>query len=482
MLYFIIFIIFAALAVKAFFCRLPDVAEAKKGGAGLTGCFLGMAAVLYQWLPQKRGKKTGILKNLAELYPEEIPGRIKRQYDIQRIKIMLMVIFAGDIVALFMWISGGKEEVLVDGGYVLRNRQGEGSREVLLTARRENGEGIESGLVIKECRYETKELEELYEEMLQKIPSVVLADNESWDCVTKDLCFMDRMEGYPFSLQWSSDNYYFLTGSGKVAAFEDVKEKKEKTALVTLTLRAEYYDFAKEQVFYARICPMQEETAFSDKVKDSLKQSEEENPYDSKVLLPATIQGEQVVWEERQDSGSGQVFFLSILGAAAVCFLKNLDLQKKVQERNAKLAAEYPAVITRLALYLGAGMNLNGAWEKTAAAGSSRETVNPVYREMLLTCHEIEGGISEAEGYERFGRRVRQQRYIRLTTLLVQNLKKGNAALLLQLRQEAFLALEEYDAEIKRAGEETGTKLLFPMMLLMGMVMVLIMVPAFFSI
>lgn len=481
MFYFIVFTAFIVLAVIAFLSKQPEISEPEKKG-GLSTCFLRMAAMLYQWLPKKGGRSTKVCRNLAQLYPEETTGRIKRQYDIKRIQIILAVIFAGDIAALFLWINGGNGEVLVDGSYVLRKKQGEGSREVFLTAKREDGEEIETGLVIDECRYKAEELELLYAEMLTKISPVVLADNKSWDCITEDLCFMDRMAGYPFSLYWNSDNYYFVTGSGRVAAFEDVENREEKTALVTLTLRAEYFDFVKEHIFYARICPMQEETVFSDRVKDSLKQSEKENPYGSRIVLPTSIQGEKVTWEERQDNASGQVFLLSILGAAVVCLLKNRDLQREVQKRNAVLAAEYPAIISRLTLYLGAGMNINGAWAKTAALGSKREEVNPVYREMLLTCREIDGGVSEAEGYERFGKRIHQQRYIRLTTLLVQNLKKGNAALLLQLRQEAFLALEEHDAEVRKAGEETGTKLLFPMLLLMGMVMVLIMVPAFFSI
>ena len=147
---------------------------------------------------------------------------------------------------------------------------------------------------------------------------------------------------------------------------------------------------------------------------------------------------------------------------------------------------EYPAIISKLTLYLGAGMNTKGAWEKIAKEGNklnqTGKEINPVYREMLLTCREMDSGIAEADAYERFGKRIRRQKFIRLTTLLVQNLKKGNAALLQQLRQESIVALEEHAAEKKKEGEEMETKLLFPMMLIMGMVMVLIMVPAFLSI
>ena len=125
-------------------------------------------------------------------------------------------------------------------------------------------------------------------------------------------------------------------------------------------------------------------------------------------------------------------------------------------------------------------MNIRSAWEKIAGSVPENNE-NPVYEEMRITCREMEGGVAEAEAYARFGRRVRQQCYVRFVTLLAQNVKRGNAALLSLLRQEAFAALNEHAAFVKRAGEESATKLLLPMIMLMGMVMTLIIVPAFMS-
>jgi hypothetical protein len=62
--------------------------------------------------------------------------------------------------------------------------------------------------------------------------------------------------------------------------------------------------------------------------------------------------------------------------------------------------------------------------------------------------------------------------------LFVQQLQKGSLGLQDALHQEAERANEERKNQIKKQGEEAGTKLLFPMMLMLGMVMLLIMVPA----
>ena len=71
------------------------------------------------------------------------------------------------------------------------------------------------------------------------------------------------------------------------------------------------------------------------------------------------------------------------------------------------------------------------------------------------------------------------QEYIRLSTLLAQNLKRGSSTLLERLRDEAEKAAQERLQESRKMGEEAGTKLLVPMMLMLAVVMVIIMIPAF---
>ena len=70
---------------------------------------------------------------------------------------------------------------------------------------------------------------------------------------------------------------------------------------------------------------------------------------------------------------------------------------------------------------------------------------------------------------------------MKLCTLLSQNIRKGSYDLLYMLRQEADNAFAERKALAKKLGEEAGTKLLLPMMMMLCIVMVIIMIPAYFS-
>ena len=93
----------------------------------------------------------------------------------------------------------------------------------------------------------------------------------------------------------------------------------------------------------------------------------------------------------------------------------------------------------------------------------------------------MESGVTEVEAYEHFGQRCRLPQYRKCAALLVQNLKKGSAGLLAALQEEAEHSFEERKRNAREEGERAGTKLLFPMMMMLAVVMVLILVPACFS-
>ena len=80
---------------------------------------------------------------------------------------------------------------------------------------------------------------------------------------------------------------------------------------------------------------------------------------------------------------------------------------------------------------------------------------------------------------EDFARRIDVPEYAKFSGLLVQNLKKGNTALVKRLKEEREETLEKNLQWRKRQGEEASTKLLFPMGMMLLLVLVMLMLPAF---
>jgi hypothetical protein len=134
-------------------------------------------------------------------------------------------------------------------------------------------------------------------------------------------------------------------------------------------------------------------------------------------------------------------------------------------------------------MLLRAGLTLKRTFQKMVSAYEKREKEEPryVYEEMKQICHEMENGLGEAAAYEAFGKRCGESSYMKLGSLLSQNLKKGGKGLADLLEQEAAAGFQERKNTARKLGEEAGTKMLFPMMLMLAVVLVILVVPAAMS-
>ena len=84
--------------------------------------------------------------------------------------------------------------------------------------------------------------------------------------------------------------------------------------------------------------------------------------------------------------------------------------------------------MSKLALLLGAGMTLQGAFRKIAGAYGQKRTQNktaemPAYEEVLVACRQMESGVGEQRAYEHFGERCGVASYRKLAGILTQNLQ-----------------------------------------------------------
>lgn len=92
--------------------------------------------------------------------------------------------------------------------------------------------------------------------------------------------------------------------------------------------------------------------------------------------------------------------------------------------------------------------------------------------------NETGSGITQEQAYINLGKRVALLPYMKLTSLLAQQQRKGAGSLALPLEEEEHLAFERRKERARRAGEEAGTRLLLPMILLMVLSMLVVVCPA----
>lgn len=416
-------------------------------------------------------------RDLLQLHPGENIQYLKMEYYVKKLSMMLTVLLLGGILGIAAKISADGKVLLKEDGSIRRGSYLEGKQEIQVIAGMEEG-SLEIQIELEPRRLSWEEAEELADSFLEQLPTLILGKNDSLLQVSHALELLGEYEGFPFQVEWKSSRPDILGSSGSV------KEVREAQQLL-LTVSFGYEEYEREEVLEVTVVSplLTTEERIYRELEEYLISSEENSREDEKWVLPQQWEGRDIVWSQKVEDNS-LLFCAAALAVAMLAYwMSDKDLHQQLEKRHQSLRREYPDLVHRLALFVGAGMTVRGAFGKISADYEKKRGDTgrrmPAYEEMLRTCRELQSGTSEGAAFEHFGRRIGQQEYIRLSTLLMQNVKRGNSTLLERLREEADKAGEEKLMESRRLGEEAGTKLLVPMVMMLAVVMVMIMVPAF---
>lgn len=396
----------------------------------------------------------------------------------------------GKVFALFAVLAGAAliqesmNPVLKQGNVLERQAYGDGNYDAeLIWEIPEKELEQELSVHVAEQGLTKEEQQALLAAAEQEIAETFPGENESVDEIRKDVCIRSQYQDGQVTADWSFDSYQYVDLEGHV--MNDSLEEEEILVKAVVELGCDSQTL--EYQFFFQICPKiySEKEKINNKLKQELiKKNEKTN--DSTLILPESIDDQTIIWKEKSERMPLKLLFLGMIAAGCVPLVEKSRKQEEEKRRKEKLQSEYPELVSKLTILLGAGMTLFSAWNKIATNYSNKRInntilIHPLYEEMLITCHEIESGVGEARAYERFGERCGLHRYRKFCSLLVQNLRKGTRGLVQLLEQEVSDAFEERKNLAKKSGEEAGTKMLFPMMMMFGIIIVIIMVPAFLS-
>ena len=387
--------------------------------------------------------------------------------------------FAG----VFLWDNLRQIETNETGQKILqRNPHGQGDSSAQLRASiGENEE--EFSVTVSEQEYTEEELDAVFQEASEDLEKLILGENESLDEVRDDLELISEIPETGISVSWEIDNYEVMDLQGNLIS----ENLTDDGTLVKLSASLLYGERQAVHEFYAKVYPpmiSRAERQMSD-LKEKIARADEETAAEDHLVLPDQINGERVEWSYTADTRAFAILVLVAGTAAMICVSKDQSGKEEEKRRIRQMKTDYPQIINKFNLYIGAGMTIRRAWSCIAddyEKKRERYGKRVAYEEMIYTLHEIQGGAPEGECYEKYGNRCGISRYRKFGTMLSQNLRKGSRGITDLLEREAEEAFEDRKNMAKKLGEEAGTKLMIPMFIMLSVVFVIVTVPAFFSI
>lgn len=397
-------------------------------------------------------------------------------------KRQVVCVLLGIILALACFIVDKQDFILTEENGIGRNPYGRGEKEQVVIVEGLVAEKIPVELRIGERQYTKEEAEQILHAAAEELSVIIAGDNESLKQVHSRLDLVTRVDEYGISVQWQPQDSELISSSGDVFN-ENCPEDGRETSLTAILKVGEH---TREYVFNLKVYPPVK-TAEEKKVaefKKLLVRTDEEQRYSEQFILPERFDGERISYSVNTERN---YLMFPLLGILAAILLPIKDRQKAAEEKKkceCQMMMDYSEILSRLVVFLGAGLPIRKAWEKivtdymSSMKGGEKRIA---YEEMAAAYHQMKRGIPEIQAYSEFGSRCRILPYRKLAGILEQNVKNGSKSLAPILEAEMENAFEQRKNLARRLGEEASTKLLLPLFMLLMIVMVMISVPAFLS-
>lgn len=422
------------------------------------------------------------INKLQKLYVGSARDQLEEIYDCQRILSILLFILLIHGMVLLSVLGENSQKMLKNTYYLARGEPGEGDRQVRLRVG-SGEENKEITLQVPERKYRKEEVKAKFAEAKEYIQRHYLGENNSSEKVSQNLNLVSQISDSQIKIRWNLDGDGYVNKDGSLNNL-NLKESVEVSITAILSYSEQKEKVPLQFTIYPKKRGAQEK--FWEDWKREWELWKEKTAREDVLILPQEVDGKQMIYREVSQSYWLKIIILGLLFCILIPVFIDYKTEQRIIKREQELRKEYPEIVERFILLIGAGLTIRGAWFRITEDYQKRLrkgecSSNYLYEEMLMTRLEMENGHSEATAYTAFGRRLSMVQYMKFSTLLVQNLKKGSDDLLRRMDLEAADAFRERRDFARKLGEEAGTKLLLPMMLMLVIVFAMILIAAFHS-
>ena len=327
--------------------------------------------------------------------------------------------------------------------------------------------------------YSKDEANEAIKKGLEEILLTLPGENSSLQNITTDLNLTNEISDLGLSVRWDFGESELIDILGNVHN-ENLKENRNIDIEVSLS----YETYEESYIIPITVCPkiLSDDERLLKGLIDKIANVDKESAQKDGYILPDTYEGKRLIYHY------GEAFNFNIIPIMGTVIAILLYLQDKEKERRStekrkrELMKDYPDIVSKLIVFIGAGLSVRQSWESIVIDYENECKENNerryAYEEMVKALAKLKTGIYENTVYKDFGRSCGLRQYMKLASLLEQNRRNGLANLHSLLSMESQSAWDERVNLARREGEELNTKLLLPLFMMLLIVMMIIIVPA----
>lgn len=437
-------------------------------------------------------------------------------------KQMLLCISASLLLTILVFFLGLQDGVLKEGFRLPRSGYGGSKQYITLeVSGLTEDTSVPLDITVSPKRYTEEEANAVFREIYDQLEELVVAEGESFANLQHDLRLMTKLPKYGVQLSWdfypeldpaldagsvpqeAARAYYrkyrHLMDSDGTLHNETLAPGTVVTGYLSLIMSTDIvptstdgetkylktkYHSAPYRI-YVGIVPraLSRYESLLLQLQQAITTEDEGSLGENMLSLPTEIDGQRIYYSEHEDRSYLLLPLLGVIAAMAIYMRQGQARRTEKKQREALLMLDYSELVSKLMVYIGAGLTVRNALETISqhfdaliARGIKED--RPLYQELRTMVIQFRRNMPESEIYLSFGRRVNLKPYTKLVSLIEQNRMNGARNLRAMLELEMEDAFEQRKTTARRLGEEAGTKLLLPLFIMLGIVMIIVIVPA----
>jgi len=324
--------------------------------------------------------------------------------------------------------------------------------------------------------YSNEEVKEAMKKGMDEILKILPGENTSLQNITTDVNPVSELSDLGLSVKWDFGDGDIIDIQGKVDN-ENLSESVDIDIGVTLS----YESYEESYVIPARVMPkpFTADESLIKRFKEYISVADKKSAGESGFYLPESFEGKKLVYHLEDGINFHIIWIMGIIVAILLYLREKNNDRQKFEKKKRELLKDYPDIVSKLIVFIGAGLSVRQSWEGIVKDyESENKEKRYAYEEMAKSLARLKTGTQENVVYKEFGRSCLLRQYMKLASLLEQNRKSGISTLSTLLGMESQSAWEERLNLAKREGEELNTKLLLPLFMMLLIVMMMIIVPA----
>ncbi|RAV20595.1 type II secretion system F family protein [Paenibacillus contaminans] len=160
-----------------------------------------------------------------------------------------------------------------------------------------------------------------------------------------------------------------------------------------------------------------------------------------------------------------------------VPFHAYMNLEKQIKQRRVRIILDLPEYVDKLLLLVQAGETVQQAMLR-CISNEKADAGHPLYKELRQLVNELSNNRSFPQAMEDMARRAAVQEVSMFSSAMLLNMRRGGDELIYALRELSRMLWEKRLSTAKTLGEEASSKMVFPMVVIFGVVVIVVAAPA----